>query len=147
VPNFDAIAEAVAARYAAGTLAPPAGLDAIGEATADLPNHIGQYPTLLVFLDAGALDAGQGTRIGVSTFLARFYFADGLDLEGANADLRRWLTVLVDAHKLSVQLGGVVDVVRTVAWRAGILHYGGADHVGLELTVRVWTSEAWEAVA
>lgn len=147
--DVDAIATALAGRFASGAVTPPAGYGNVRSSTADLPNQISATPAVLVFADSGVFATGNGTRTGESTYTVRFYFAPTLDGTREQAALRKWATVLVDQLRGAVQLGGLAGVTRATvdAWSIGILRYGTVDYAGIELGVTVGTSEAWAAVA
>lgn len=153
MPDFDAIAQAVAARYAAAQVTPPAGLSNIRLATADLPQKlvVGRStfrPVVLVFPDEGSLAPSSGyQRQGEIRFKVRFYLVRSVDLARETNALRRWLTVLVDQHKTSMQLGGLVTWCRTVGWRLALLPYAGVTFAGIELDVSVGTIEGWAVTA
>jgi hypothetical protein len=149
VPNFGTIGDAIADRYAPGVLSTPGGSDAIRSSSANLPNHIGATPAVLVFLDAGQLTPGNGTRIGVTDWLVRLYYdqVGGGDLERDLDEIRDWLTILVNAHQVLVQLGGAVVWCRTVGFRVGILEYAGVRFTGAEIRVQTGTSESWTPTA
>lgn len=150
MPDLGLIAEAVAARYAPAALpSPPAGAKRIRSSSANLPNAIPATPAILVFTDQGTFEAGAGTRLGAADYLVRLYYDKHLDgdLERDSEAIRDWMTLLVDQHKAQLQLGGLVVAVRTMAWRIGILPYGGLSYTGAELRVRTVTSEPWAASA
>lgn len=145
-----AIATAAAARYAAGTLVPPAGYPAIRTATAKLPNELGGFlPALLVFPPTGRLRAGNGTRLGSHDWIARFYYDQaGVDqLERDSVALMSWTSVLVDAHRGSVMLGGLVVSIRTVGYTIGLLRYAGSEYSGVQLALELETAEGWSVTA
>lgn len=147
MPSIDSIAQAIAARYASGTLTPPGGLEATRFATADLPAAIPDTPGVLVFADEGTLDPGNGTRLSAASFLVRFYYAEAGDLERDQVALRDWLDVLINAHLAAMQLGGLVAAVRTRRWKLGQLPYAGRTYNGVELTVEAISSEGWSPTA
>lgn len=147
MPDFDAIATAIAARYAAAQVTAPSGYTNIRKATADAPNDLVVFPTVVVFPDGGTFEPGNGTRIGGHDFLVRFYFEKAADLPRQLTVLRKWATVLVDQHLTSVQLGGTVASVRTMRWTVGVHSYGAQEYAGIELAVHVTTSEAWSPTA
>lgn len=147
--DVDAIAGAIATRFAAAQVTPPAGYANVRSSTADLPNQIAATPAVLVFADSGTFSTGNGTRTGLATFVVRFYFAPTIDGTREQAALRAWATVLVDQLRGAVQLGGLAGVARATvdAWRLGILRYGTVDYAGIELGLSVATTEAWAATA
>jgi hypothetical protein len=148
MPDFDGIAAALAARFAAAQVTPPAGgYDNIRVATADLPNQMTPLPTVLVYLDSGDFTAFPGKRDGRSEWSVRFYYNQTGDLPRDMKALRLWAAVLIDQLKISTQLGGIVTLARVDSFRIGILNYAGIDYTGLELGVGIVTNEAWAAVA
>lgn len=148
MPDFDAIATALAARYAGGVATPaaPAGEVDVRSSTANLPNHIGPLPAVLVFTDRGELGrVGNQTRIGTSTFRVRFYLNLGVDLARDEVRLRKWATVLVDRLKVATSLSGTVVRAAVESWQIGTMVYNGERYSGIELVVVAVTSEAWAA--
>ena len=145
--DFDAIATAIAARYAAGQLTAPTGYATIRSSTANPPGAIGPTPAVVVSIADGDFEAGNGTRQGSQRWFVRFYLDQTSDLERTEPALRKWLNVLAYQHLASVQLGGTVAVVRLESFRVGILAYGGVDYTGIELTVSTTTVESWSATA
>jgi len=145
--DFAGDAAAIAARFASGILAPPAGYAAIREATATPPQALGMLPALVVFLDDGELITAHGERAGGIDYLARFYYVQTADIPREGAALLAWASVLVDALKGSVQLGGRVARATVDGFTVGLLPYADLPHAGIELRVHVTTSEAWGATA
>lgn len=145
--DLDAIAEAIAARYAPGLLTPPAGLDAIRSSSANLPNNLGALPLVLTFLESGELTPGNGTRLGDHRFLVRFYLAETGDWTRHSDQLRRWAAKLLDVHLTGAQLGGLVAAVRTRGWRIGSMRYAGQTYAGAEMRLQVVTSDSWAPTA
>jgi hypothetical protein len=147
-PDLDAVADAIAARFAAANVTPPVGLTVnIRLATADSPDQLGTLPTVLVVASEGEFETGNGTRLGGHDFLVRFYWSETLDLSRELASLRKWVTVLVDQLRDSVQLGGLVDRVTVDAYAIDLLTYARKSYAGIELAVHVQTSEPWSATA
>lgn len=145
--DFDAIGTALAGRFAAAQVTPPGTLQNIRVSTAQIPNAMPPLPCVLVFPDTGEFRTGNGTRLGVHQWMVRFYLDQTIDLERDINALRRWLGVLVDQLKLSVQLAGAVDRATVDSWRIGILTYAGQPYTGIELSVGVVKTEGWAAVA
>lgn len=148
-PDYNAIADALAARFAGGVATPvkPAGETDIRTATADVPSSMGPVPAVFVFGPESGTFPVQGgqTRVGVTRFRVRFYL--GLSIDDARIDdlLRRWLTVLVQRLKVATTLGGTVDLARIAEWRLGIVPFGPDQYDGIELLVDVTNAEAWAA--
>lgn len=145
--SFTAIASALAARFAAGAMTAPTGYDAVRVSTALLPNQLPPLPCVLVLPDTGSFDTGNGTRMAASDFLVRFYYSQAGDLARDSAALLAWLGVLVDQLKAAVQLGGLVDRATVEGWTVGLMTYADQPYSGIELRVRVITSDAWAATA
>lgn len=145
--DYDAIAAAIAARFAAGALTAPTGYATIRSSTANPPGAIGPTPAVVVSIDQGQFVTGNSTRTGAQSWFVRFYFDQTSDLERTEPALRKWLTVLRDQLKGATQLAGLVDLAVIQSFRVGILAYGGVDYTGIELTVHTATSEGWVATA
>lgn len=149
MPDFDAISGAIANRFSAAQVTPPGGETNIRSSTGDAPNQLSALPCVIIVPVGGGFTTGNGTRTGAHDFLARFYLG-----QAAQADfsrdiprLRKWLTVLADQLRTSVQLGGTVTAARLMTWKLGLMTYAGQDYSGLELGITVVTDEGWAAVA
>lgn len=153
MPDFDAISTALAARYTAAAITtaggPPAGQTNIRLSTGDAPNLLGPLPCVLIVPDGGDFRTGNGTRVGGQDWFARFYLAQAAlaDFSRDIPALRKWLTILADQLRTSVQLGGIVTSARTMTWKLGVMQYAGQDYSGIELGIHVVTDEGWAAVA
>lgn len=150
MPDLDAIGAALALRYAPGALTPPAGEDDIRSSTDDPPGQLAGLPLVVVFLDAGQADGGgSGTQVSTSDWIVRLYLAEvaGSDLARLMGRAKRWTTVLFYSLREGVQLGGLVDWARITGYRLGEMDYSGRTYAGVELRVRVTTSEGWAATA
>lgn len=148
--DYNAIAVALAARFAPAQVTAPATLHNIRLSTADIPNQLpGALPVVLVFPVEGTIETGGGTSLDSSTWFVRFYYAQTGDLKRDSVALRKWLTVLVGQLRTSVQLGGLTGVktVKVSGWRLVILEYQGQFYSGIELTVDVRAEKTWLAVA
>lgn len=147
MPDITAISVALAARFAAGQVTPPAGLTNIRSSTASPPNQLPQTPCVIAFPIEGDFRTGQGTRLGAGQWIVRFYYAQTGDILRDSVALQKWSTVLVDQLKLAVQLGGIVARATVDHWKIGIVAYAGKDYSGIELNVEIVTTEPWAAVA
>jgi hypothetical protein len=145
--DFDAIATAIAARYAPGVVTPPSGYDNIRVSTAALPNQMTPLPTVLVFLESGAYPLyGSQKRGGAYEFAVRFYYNQTGDMERDQVALRKWATVLT-GQMTTVHLGGIVDAANLTTFQLGIFRYAGELYTGIEFRIHVVLDEAWAAVA
>ena len=145
--DYLAVANALAARFAAGQVTPPSGLQNIRTATAAPPNAMAVRPAVIVFPDNGDFRSGNGTRLGGSDWLVRFYFQEAGDIARDQVALLKWLTVLVDQLKASVTLSSLVTTAIVTSWKIGVMDYGRKQYSGLELGVHIVTSEGWAATA
>ena len=148
MPDFDAQGVALALRFtAANCPAPAGGYQAIRYATNYPAAAVGPLPCVLVFPTEGDLLTGGGKRESHETWLARFYFAETGTPEKDYKALQKWLGVLLDATKLSDQLGGTVAWARPMSWRIGALDYGDKRYSGIELTLHIEAHEAYSPTA
>jgi hypothetical protein len=145
--DFDAIATALAARYAPGLMSPPSGLGALRLSTATMPQQMSVTPAILVFPDSGTFEYGASTRQGEASFRLNFYYSMGVDMARDSVALRKWVGVLCDQLRGAAQLGGIVASARVSGWKTVKLTYGGDDFNGIELDVTVVTAEPWTATA
>lgn len=146
--DIDGIATAIAARFAAAQVTPPAGgYDNVRVSTADLPGQMTPLPTVLVFLDSGDFGHFPGMRDGRQEWTVRFYYNQAGDVARDMKTLRLWLAVLIDQLRASAQLAGIVTLARITRFKIGILNYAGLDYTGIELGVHVVTNEAWVATS
>ena len=144
---FPAIAAALAARFAPGTITAPGSYRAMRTATHALPNQLPPTPCVLVFPESGTFDTGNGTRTGSSEWTVRFYYDQASDLTRQSVALLAWLGVLVDQLRASVTLSGNVVTARVDGWSIGLLTYADQPYAGIELKVGMVTSESWSATA
>jgi hypothetical protein len=145
--DYDTIASAIAGRFLAAQVTPPAGLANIRVSTANPPGNITVTPAVVVSINDGEFETGNTTRKGAQSWYVRFYFDQTSDLERTEPSLRKWLTVLRDQLKASVQLAGIVDRAVLQSFKVGLLAYGGVEYTGIELVVHTATSEGWVATA
>ncbi len=151
--DFDAIADAIAARYAG--IGPPAGATrAMQSSSADVPQAIAPLtcPRVLVFMDQGRYQTGDvegpasGTRQGAHGATVRFFLrklTPRADIEQASTELRQWLGLLVDRHLANARLGGLVEEVHLAGYRITVLDYAGHSFAGIELDVAFTTTEPY----
>lgn len=148
MPDFDAIAVALAARFAPAAVTPPAGgYINIRSSSAYPTAALGPLPCVLVIPTEGEFISGNGKREGSLQWAVRFYFSQTGTPEKDMKALLKWLTVLVDQTKASVQLGGVVATALVMEYRVGILEFAEQTYSGIELRVHTEAHESWIAVA
>jgi len=142
--DFAAQGAALALRFtAANCPAPAGGYQAIRYATNFPAAAIGPLPCVLVTPDEGEFMTGNGTRAANESWKVTFYFAETGSPEKDYKALQLWLSVLVDATKAAVQLGGIVARAVVGRYRLGAMPYGGKQYSGIELTVNVEAVESW----
>ncbi len=149
MPALQSIADAIAAKYAPGVIAPPATLEGIRSSSAYPPGQLDPQPCVLVFLDDASLKSADGSRIAVVDYLVRLYLDPVLaqDVARESAALIAWADKLINAHATGLQLGGLVASCITVGLKVGTLRYASVDYAGVECRVRVVTSEGWNPTA
>ena len=148
MPDFDAVAVALAARFVPVAVTPPAGGYVNIRSSSAYPTAaLGPLPCVLVLPDAGDFNSGNGKREGHLDWFVRFYFSQTGTPEKDAKALLKWLTVLVDQTKTAFQLGGLVATAPVMGYRVGLLRFGEQDYSGIELTVHTEVHEAWAATA
>jgi hypothetical protein len=146
--DFDAIAEALAARYA--NLTPPTNYRAIIDSTSNPPNNIPATPYVIVWTRRGEVTYTPGRRDGEHDFDVMFLAArsEG-DIARRMTTLKKWLGILLDATNGQMALGLAPTVAKAipVEWEFDVYEYGGQDYDGFIITVRVWTRDNVTLVA
>lgn len=146
MPDFSAIAVALALRFDPINVTPPAGgYDNIRYSTPFLAEFLGPLPVVLVFPDSGTFETGQGDRQSVHTWTVRFYYSQGTDLARESAALLKWATVLVDQLKTAVSLSTNVTRATVDEYTIGVLGYDTEKYTGIELKVGMLIAEGWLA--
>ena len=148
--DVQAIAQALAARFAPANVTPPSGLQNIRVSTEYLPDFIGAPPTVLVFPPEETFAYTPGSRQSVQDWPIRFYEAQ-VTGPGRTVDrLYRWRSVLIGQLLAQTQLGESADGVAwvgIVAARIGTLTYGDVEFQGIEMVARVRLAEGINPVA
>ena len=137
--NALTIANALAAKYASGTLAPPSGYTAVRVSTAALPNNIPTSPWVLVTLPSGQLVLGTGEINHQPTFHVLFHYAKASgDVPRDMTAMLSWLGVLLAATWSDMDLGvsGVRKAYPTT-YEFVTLTYGGDEFYGWDIAVTV----------
>lgn len=148
--DVQAIAQALAARFAPANVTPPSGLQNIRVSTEYLPDFITSPPTVLVFPPEEQFAYTPGSRQSVQDWPIRFYEAQ-VTGPGRTVDrLYRWRSVLIGQLLDQTQLGESADGVAwvgIVAARIGTLTYGDVEFQGIEMVARVRLAEGINPVA
>lgn len=149
--DFNAVASAVAARFAAAAITPPSGEEDIALSTHELPDAIVHEPTVLVF-PPEEVDIGYGPSLRKvrAEYPVRFYIYKVRDNARNAVLLNKWLTSLYAQLPATLaHLGLATYVNSAVVDHMGIaaLTYGGQEYHGIELTVVVNIGEGMTATA
>lgn len=147
--DFNAVAQAIAARFSAANVTAPSGETTVRFASEQLPQQIGPTPAVLVYPPEVELHYGPSTRSGSLTFPVRWYVYRVKDQPRNATLILKWLGSLYAQLEAQVHLGlsdyvayGVIS-----ALTPGQLSYGGEDFEGIELTVTVPVYEALNPTA
>lgn len=139
-----AIADALAARYASGTLTPPTGYAAVRVSTARLPNATPRAPFVLVSLPSGQVVLGSSQVDHQMDFEVTFHYAKASgDLARDMAGMLAWLAPLLGATYGQMRLGiaGVKKAYPT-GYKLIVATYAGEEYYAWQITVRVDLNEA-----
>jgi hypothetical protein len=142
--DLKAITTALALRYAAANVTPPAGRTNITGSTGTPPNNIPNTPFVIVWPDEGTVTVMSGRMAGEHTMRVCLYLAkrEG-DIPREAAALQDWLGVLLGQTFAQTKLGLGPAVMKAlpVSWAMGTLLYAGDEYDGITITVHVWTEE------
>lgn len=142
--DLSTVADALALRYAASNITPPAGLKTITTSTARPPNAIPNTPFVITWPTEGDVTITPGRMAGEHTFMVTFYYSKAeADIPREYVALEKWLGVLLAATFPQMQLGLAPLVLKAIPlkWEIGSHVYAGITYEGITLTVHVWTSE------
>ena len=144
-----AIADALAAKFASGTLTPPTGYGAIRVATARTPNAIPVAPFLLVTLPSGeVIIEGQWAKHHLD-FDVEFHWAQHSgDKPRDMTALLDWLPKLLTAVLSGWQLG-ITGIQKTLPmdYEYDVMPYAGVEFYGWRIRHRVYFDEAQTVTA
>ncbi len=135
--DFLAIGDAIAARYAS--------LAGMQGATARPPGNIPATPYAVVWPMRGDDIYESGRVRGAAEYRVAVYFAPRAGTPAIQmADVATWIGTLRTALLGQMQLGlaPVVQKALVTSWSVEVLTYGGAEYVGVTLTIGVWTSDS-----
>ena len=149
--DVQAIAQALAARYAPANVTPPSGLTNIRLSTERLPDFISMPPTVLVFPPESQFTYTPGSRQSAQDWFIRFYEAQVTGPGRTVERLYQWYSVLIGQLLPNSQLGqsgsGGVATATIVGARIGTLTYGEVEFQGIEMVARVRLAEGINPVA
>lgn len=143
--DMTAIASAIATRFGAAAITPPAGYTDPGTAVWQMPTAITSTPTAVVFPPEGTFSYAAFRRSGNLEFPVRWYIAPTDDLPRATKKMYDWAGVLLDQLEAAYELDLAPTVTHaTVSGvRFGRLEYAGQEFTGIELAVFVHVEEAF----
>lgn len=137
--NALTIADALALKYAPGTLTPPTGYPAMRVSTARLPNAIPTSPWVLVMLPKGDVTLAPQWLDHSMAFHVLFHFAKHTgDLARDMTAMLSWIGVLLAATYADMDLGvtGIRKAYPT-EYQLAVFTYGGTEFYGWDITVIV----------
>jgi len=143
--DLTAIASAIAVRFAAAAITPPAGYTEPGTATHLLPNAIASTPTAVVFPPEGEFSYNAQMRTGNLVFPMRWYIADTSDMPRATDAMYAWGSVLIDQleSQYDLDLAPIVTHAVIGILSFGKLEYADLEYSGIEYPVTVHIEEAF----
>jgi hypothetical protein len=148
--RIGAIGTALAARFSAANTTPPAGYDEVRLATANPPDMISVFPSVVVFPPSTTAEYGPNRLVRqIHRFPVRFYVAKGMGTDRAVKALYAWRDVLVEGVVSDMQLGLPNVVVKALVpdIRMGESEYGGEMFAVIEMQVEVTTREVLSTIA
>jgi hypothetical protein len=143
--DFGAVAAAIATRFSAAEVTPPAGYGEVRVSTHLIPNALTSFPTVVVFPPEVTFSYTPSSRQAPTTdFVVRLYLDKPMDYGRATTKVYAWMTALYGQLDGQFQLGlGYVAWAQVVSMGAGELRFGDAGvngapgYPGIEFTVRV----------
>ena len=144
--DFYAACNAIAARYAPGTIATPSGEVAMRAAYGQYPNNIATSPCVAISPQNGDLVYESGAKRGEYRVDVHFYLAKAKgDYKRLETSRQRWLPTLLGALDGQIQLGlggsGTVQKAIPLTWDYAQLSYGDDTWDGIVIHVTIYTLE------
>lgn len=134
--NALTIANALAGKFASGTLTPPTGYTAVRKSTAALPNAIPSSPWVLVTLPKGEVVLGAQELNHSLEFHVLFHYAKSTgDVARDMTGMLSWIGVLLAACFADMDLGvsGIRKAYPTT-YDLVVATYGGEEYYGWDIT-------------
>ena len=142
--DLEDVCDAIAARYAPGTIGTPSGATAMRAAYGQAPNSIPMTPAVVVLPKSGELVYGAGQRKSEHEIDVLFYASRRQgDVPRAETERQKWLPTLLAAVHGQVKLGLAPDVDKALpaSYDFTELEYNGESYDGIRIGLRVWVTE------
>lgn len=142
--DLEDVADAIATRYAPGTIGTPTDALAMRASYGQAPNSLPATPAVVVLPKSGSLIYGGGQRKSEHEVDVLFYYGRQQgDVPRSETERQRWLPVLLNALHGKTKLGLAPDVDKALAtdYEFVELQYGGDAYDGIRINVRVWVTE------
>ncbi len=144
--DFYAACNALAARYAPGTIPTPTGEQPMRASYGQDPNGISQSPCVVVFPKDGDLVYGNGDKTGTYRVDVNFYVGKSTaDYKRLETTRQRWLVPLLAAVEGQSTLGlggsGLVQKAIPTTWEFAQLLYGDFTWDGIVIHFEITTLE------
>lgn len=143
--DLEDICDAIAARYAPGTIGTPSSATAMRASYGQAPNSLPSTPAIVVLPKTGTLIYGSGQRKSEHEIDVLFYHSRRQgDVPRSETERQRWLPTLLNALHGQTKLGLSPDVDKALVTDYAFteLGYGGDEYDGIRINVRVWVTEA-----
>jgi hypothetical protein len=146
--DLDAICDALAARFAAGTIATPTGASAMRKAYAKVPKNIAAFPAVMLEVQDGTVVANPGQWKHEMNIDVLFILPKRLaDPERSEKQRQLWLGKLLAATQgalkitLAAASGYSVDKALPTGWEWTEFNIGGDEHDGIRVHYTVYVTE------
>jgi hypothetical protein len=146
-----AIAAAIALRFAATNVTQPTGAEDVKVSTADLPDALSVFPTVLVMpptMDNASYNASRSRSYDL-TYPTILYLARSDGSPRRAKALHDWATAIYGQLGGQMQLGlsSYVSLCYIVGFTAGTMSFAGDDYDGIRFDVLVRINESYVPVA
>lgn len=146
--DFYGICNALAARFAPGTLTTPAGASAIRASYGQLPKNVPAVPCVLLDVQSGTVVPNVGQWDHRASIDALFLLAKRPgDPARVDAQRQRWLPTLLSATQgqiklgLGAQAGYEVKSALPTSWEFIEVAVGADEYDAIRITFEVWIKE------
>ena len=143
--DMEDICDALATRYAPGTIGTPTGALAMRSSYGQVPNSVPVTPAVIVMPKSGTVVYGAQAWDMTHQIDALFYYSKRQgDLPRSETQRQLWLPLLLSAThgKVALGLSGTVKSAMVTGYEFGVLIYGADEYDGIVIHYDVIVRES-----
>jgi len=140
--NIEAICDAIAGRYAPGTIGTPVAASPMRAAYGQAPHSMPNTPAVVVMPQDGTIVMESGAWALTNNIDVNFYLSKAPgDIERVETLRQKWLETLLEAVLGTMTLSGLAKSAFPVGWEFTELPYGGDSYDAIVVHYQVMVRE------